>query len=219
MGPYDGKNLNRVYPGKAEGTVSERIAYTISNELLRFADFYIDLHSGDIHETLTPYVIHSMLGDEECNRISAEASALWGAKYHVYSNGATGALGWAATQNIPGCLPEIGEGARWTEDEVQFFKTGAKNVLSYLGVTDEPIVDLGESHQLPPMDVIMCENEGLWYPSFRPGDAVRKGEYVGSIRDFFGNVIVELFAPKDGVVLFECSSLSIQVGHPVIGIG
>ena len=219
VGPYDGKNLNRVYPGKACGTVSERIAYVISNELLRHSDFYIDLHSGDIHETLTPYVIHSQLGNEECNRISAEASALWGAKYHVYSTGATGALGWAATQNIPGCLPEIGEGARWTEEEVAFFSTGAKNVLSYLQVISDPIVSLGESRQLLPMDVIMCDVQGCWYPAFRPGEAVKKGECVGSIRDFFGNVLKEYYAPKDGVVLFECSSLSIEVDHPVIGIG
>ncbi len=219
VGPHDGKNLNRVYPGMAEGTVSERIAYTITSNLLRFADFYIDMHSGDIHETLTPYVIHSKLGNEECNRISAEAAALWGAKYHVYSDGKTGALGWAAMQNIPGVLPEIGEGARWTEDEVTFFKTGAKNVLSYLNVIPDPIVDLGESRQLEPMDVIMCETQGLWYPRFRPGESVKKGESVGQIRDFFDNVLVDFPAPKDGTVLFECSSLSIQVGHPVIGIG
>lgn len=219
VGPYDGKNLNRVYPGKACGTVSERIAYVISSELLQYADFYIDLHSGDIHETLTPYVIHSQLGDETCNRISAEAAALWGARYHVYSTGATGSMGWAATKNIPGCLPEIGEGARWTEEEVQFFSTGARNVLSYLGVIADPIVDLGESQQLEPMDVIMCETEGCWYPNFRPGQHVKKGERVGTVKDFFGNVLTEYFAPKDGVVLFECSSLSIEVGHPVIGIG
>lgn len=231
VGPDDGKNLNRVYPGKAEGTVSERIAYAISSNLLRNTDFYMDLHSGDIHETMRPYVIHSTLGSEETNRISTEASALWGAKHCVQSSGATGALGWAASQNIPGCLPEIGEGARWSEDEVAFFKAGAKNVLSYLGVIQDPITDMGEafgdmggvsakdSVDLPPMDVFMCEEEGCWYPAFKPCDPVRKGEYVGKICDFFGNTIREFTAPKDGVVLFQASSLSICQGHPVIGIG
>ena len=47
-GPYDGKNLNRVFPGKALGTVSERIAYTVHQLQLR-ADFYVDLHGGDLH--------------------------------------------------------------------------------------------------------------------------------------------------------------------------
>ena len=219
VGPFDGKNLNRVYPGTPSGTVSERIAYVISSELLRFADFYIDLHSGDIHETMVHYVIHSLLGTEETNRISAEAASLWGAKYQVLSSGSTGALGWAATQGIPGCLPEIGEGARWTEPEVKFYKQGALNVLSYLGVISDPIVDLGRTEALKPMDVIMCDTTGCWYPNFKPGDTVEKGMCVGQIRDFFGNVLKEYFAPKSGHVLFECSSLSLNEGNPVIGIG
>ena len=34
--PIDHKNLNRVFPGKKDGTVSERIAYTITNEIITF---------------------------------------------------------------------------------------------------------------------------------------------------------------------------------------
>ena len=219
VGHYDGKNLNRVYPGLATGTVSERIAYTITSNLLQYADFYIDMHSGDIHETLTPYIIHSSLGNEDCNRLSAEAAGLFGARYKVFSSGNSSALGWAAMHNIPGVLPEIGEGARWTEDEVTYYKTGVRNVLSLLGVISDPIVDMGPCEQLSSMDVIMCEQRGLWYPAFRGGDKVAKGESVGQLRDYFGNVLVDYAAPLDGTVLFECSSMSINPGDPVIGIG
>ncbi len=36
--PVDGKNLNRVYPGKQDGTVSERIAWAITKEVIEKAD-------------------------------------------------------------------------------------------------------------------------------------------------------------------------------------
>ena len=50
--PEDGKNLNRVFPGNPNGTLSEKTAGLISSSFFPLADFYVDLHSGDIHESL-----------------------------------------------------------------------------------------------------------------------------------------------------------------------
>jgi len=46
--PIDGKNLNRVYPGKRDGTVSERIAYAITHEIIERADYLVDIHAASI---------------------------------------------------------------------------------------------------------------------------------------------------------------------------
>ena len=51
----DGKNLNRVYPGKKDGTISERIAEAITREVIGQATHVIDMHSGDGNESLRPY--------------------------------------------------------------------------------------------------------------------------------------------------------------------
>ena len=53
--PADGKNLNRVFPGRANGTLSERIADTITREVITRATHVIDLHCGDGNESLSPY--------------------------------------------------------------------------------------------------------------------------------------------------------------------
>src|SRR5436190_2831986 len=53
--PVDRKNLNRVYPGKTDGTLSERIAYQITREVIERADYVVDLHCGDGNESLWPY--------------------------------------------------------------------------------------------------------------------------------------------------------------------
>src|SRR6266540_5285312 len=60
--PIDGKNLNRVYPGKPDGTVSERIAFAITNQVIERADYLVDLHAGDGNESLRPYTYWSPLG-------------------------------------------------------------------------------------------------------------------------------------------------------------
>ncbi|MGH9175909.1 MAG: M14 family metallopeptidase, partial [Vicinamibacterales bacterium] len=54
--PADGKNLNRAFPGKADGTLSERIADTITREVIARATHVIDIHCGDGNESLRPYV-------------------------------------------------------------------------------------------------------------------------------------------------------------------
>ena len=81
VAPLDGKNLNRMFPGQALGTITERIAYTISTELHAQADFYMDLHGGDIHEALVPFVLYPAFAGEEIAEASRAAAALLGVPY------------------------------------------------------------------------------------------------------------------------------------------
>lgn len=59
LGVKDGKNLNREFPGKADGTETERLAYAVATELFPYVDRYIDLHSGNDYERLTPFVYYA----------------------------------------------------------------------------------------------------------------------------------------------------------------
>src|ERR1700691_3011809 len=76
--PVDGKNLNRVYPGRADGTVSERIAYAITTEIIGPADYLLDLHCGDGNESLRPYVYQTVTGDDAFDSRIAELVANFG---------------------------------------------------------------------------------------------------------------------------------------------
>src|SRR5580704_12406806 len=61
--PLDGKNLNRVFPGRADGTESERIAHAITTQVIDKCDYLLDLHCGDGNESLRPYVYQTVTGD------------------------------------------------------------------------------------------------------------------------------------------------------------
>ena len=54
FGPNDLKNLNRSFPGDINGTITERIAFTLKNEVMMRADYLVDIHSGDANESLRP---------------------------------------------------------------------------------------------------------------------------------------------------------------------
>ncbi|MEM8895823.1 MAG: M14 family metallopeptidase [Bacteroidota bacterium] len=217
FGPYDGKNLNRVFPGKATGTVSERIAYTV-NQLQEAADFYIDLHGGDIHESLVPFVIYSKNGGAELAEKSREASEYVGFPYVVGSVSEGGSISGAARSGTPGFLAELGQCGRWSEEEVEEYKQGIYNVLKHLGSID------GDSEQhevthLQKMAVLKSNNEGCWYPSIQLNQSVKKGDKIGEIRDFFGAVLSEYYADESGVVLYLVTSLAIMKDDPLAAIG
>lgn len=217
-GPYDGKNLNRVFPGKALGTVSERIAYTV-HLFQQAADFYIDLHGGDIHESLVPFVIYSRLGNHEMNEQSRKMSAALGFPYVVGSVSDNGSIGAAAAAGTSGFLAELGQCGRWSDEEVETYVNASLNVLRSLEVIPgDPKIE-GKVSFLSKMAVTTANEEGCWYPNKKLEDKVKRGEKVGETRDFFGKVLNEYKADDDGIILYLVTSLAITPGDPLLAIG
>ena len=58
INPLDNKNINRIFPGKKDGTVSEKIVNFISSEIIPISDVFLDVHSGDASEDLLPFVCY-----------------------------------------------------------------------------------------------------------------------------------------------------------------
>jgi len=217
--PADGRNLNRMFPGKALGTLAERIAYTISTELFAQADFYMDLHGGDIHEALIPFALYPSSVAPDVVRVSREAASRVGVRYVVGSSSSNGAFGSAAASGVPSILVEIGQCGLWSEEEVKAYYRGVKNVLGYLGVLRGECEDLGPVKYLERMTVISAQHEGCWYPCVKPGDTIAESQKFGEMRDYFGKVLGEYRAPLAGIVLYVASSLAITAGDPLGAVG
>jgi len=216
-GPYDGKNLNRVFPGTATGTVSERIAYQV-HLFQQEADFFLDLHGGDIHEGLVPFVIYSQLGGSAVAEQSRQASALLGFPYVVGSVSENGSIGAAAKVGTPGFLAELGQCGRWNIEEVDQYKAAVLNVLRSLEVVP------GEAQHydvefLEKMLVSTATTDGCWYPAVKLEERVKKGQKLGEIRDYFGKELASSFADSDGIVLYLVTSLAITNNDPLAAIG
>jgi hypothetical protein len=71
--PVDGKNLNRVWPGNPDGTLTERIAHTITREVVRKADAVVDCHGGEFDEAIDLFIITHSSGDAT----SAHSTSAW----------------------------------------------------------------------------------------------------------------------------------------------
>lgn len=219
LNPIDGKNLNREFPGSATGTVTQKMAYAATTELHGQADFYMDLHGGDIHEDLMPFVIYPTIGSEEVTRISREAASCMGIEFITPSSSENGTFGSAAIRGVPGFLSEIGGSGLWSEKEVGDYMNGVRNVLKYLGVLAGEVEKLSEVTYLKKTHGLDATADGCWYPAISQGTWVKKDQKVGEIKDFFGKKLADYFSPSDGVVFYVASSLAINQNNPLVAIG
>jgi predicted deacylase len=218
--PEDGKNPNRVFPGRAVGTVSERMAAALMGTLASGADAWIDLHGGDIHEALEPFTIFSDAGAPDIVSKARAMAEAFGIRHIIKSQSITGGTYGAATSwGVPAILAEAGGVGQLDEPSVAVHLNGLRNVLRLLGVLPG-----GPAAVPPPMYLtrfawLRSEHRGCWYPAVRAGERVAQGQPVGVIRDYWGDVLAEHPAPADGVVLFVVTSLAINPTDPLTGIG
>jgi predicted deacylase len=66
---------------------------------------------------------------------------------------------------------------------------------------------------------VRAEHTGCWYPAVRAGEMVREGQRMGIINGYFGNPVAEYSAPADGMVLLLTTSLAMNAGDPLFGLG
>ena len=217
----DEKNLNRVFPGQENGTLAERIAYTVTETFFRRVDAYIDLHSGDGYEELTPYVYCQGAARKDVAERSRAMAELVDVPYVVPSQTTTGgAYNHAGSMGVPGILIERGGLGLWSREEVDADKKDVRNILCALGVLDSA----REPQLLHPVELgtVFYENSrfnGCWYPRRKAGDRVLEGEVLGEVRDYFGNLLQVCKAKSDGVLLYQTRSLSILKDGPMIAYG
>lgn len=217
----DEKNLNRVFPGQENGTLAERIAHTVTETFFRRVDAYIDLHSGDGYEELTPYVYCQGAAQKDVAERSRAMAELVDVPYVVPSQTTTGgAYNHAGSMGVPGILIERGGLGLWSREEVEADKKDVRNILCALGVLDSA----REPQLLHPVELgtVFYENSrfnGCWYPRRKAGDRVLEGEVLGEVRDYFGNLLQVCKAKSDGVLLYQTRSLSILKDGPMIAYG
>src|SRR5947207_9524420 len=72
LNPVDKKSMNRFYPGKIDGTQTDRASFLITKQVVEQCDHLIDLHGGDLDESLRPYSYCTNTGNENEDRISRD---------------------------------------------------------------------------------------------------------------------------------------------------
>jgi predicted deacylase len=225
--PIDGKNLNRVYPGRADGTTSERIAYAITTEVIARADYLVDMHAGDGNESLRPYTYWSSLGvDARVDSIARDMALAWGHDRIVIDNDRPRDLAASLyTQNTahlrgkPALTTETGWLGEPNELMIQRNVTGAIRLLRYFRMLPGPVEMVRTPIWIERTEVLRSPATGVWHAAVERGHTVAQGSLLGTLTDFFGNVLAEIRAPFAGEVLYIVATPAMSKGEPVGMIG
>jgi hypothetical protein len=213
--PEDGKNLNRMFPGKPNGSTSERLAHWLVTELYPKVDAYVDLHGGDLDESLTPFTIYP----GACDR-SKELAEVFGLPVAIASTNHGNTVNAAARLGIPSILPEVSGNGLWDEDTVGVMMAGVERIMYHLGMVDSPVKPPPSTEpEHVTMWVPASPADGLWYPAKELMEPTSRGDVLGEIRDVFGSVLATVHSEKEGFIVYQLTSLAVNKGEALLGVG
>lgn len=223
VNPVDGRNLNRAFPGAPDGPPSARVANFLLEQVIEGCDAYLDLHCGDMIEALVPFSGYHVTGRGDLDARSRALSEAFGIEHVVASRSADvpgTAYANAALRGVPALLAEIGQQGVYEQRSVERLAAGVRAVMAHLDMLpDASPPRPGPRHELARFSWLFAEESGTYHPSIAAGDAVAEGQEVGEIHDLFGDRLRVLRAPASGTVLFLVTSLAVNAGDPLLGIG
>ena len=213
INPIDGKNLNREFPGKRDGSFAEQLAHWLSETFIRHVDVFIDLHGGDLNEALNPFVIFAK-GDAA----SEQLAHLFGLPNVIASGLAGHSYSVGKDFGVPAILAEAGGQGLFSDEDIEILVTGVKRIMQSKGMlagNPEPV----ETRSFAEFIWLRSQHDGFWYLESTVGEELSKGQRIGYIKDFKGQMVYEALSPVDGKLLFAVTSLAINSDDPLVGIG
>ncbi|HEV7242802.1 MAG TPA: M14 family metallopeptidase [Thermoanaerobaculia bacterium] len=218
----DGKNLNRMYPGIPDGTISERIAHAIATLVIDRSTHLIDMHCGDGNESLRPYSYWMPIGDEKVDGPAREMVLAYGLDHIVVDRtrptDPKKTLYTSTTAMVrgkPAITTESGGMGLTDEASVEAHVAGALSVIHHLGIMTAPSVKVTHPVWYEKSEVLRAPVSGIWRPVVDRMHTVSKDTLIGRILDPFGNVLREIRAPFAGEMLYVVATPPVSEGEPL----
>lgn len=226
VNPVDNKSMNRFYPGKIDGTQTDRALYVIAKEVVDHCDYLIDYHGGDLDESLRPYAYWGAVGNAEQDRISKDMVLAFGLDHIIIWSGrptdpaASRYLdNTSSLRGKPSIVVEAGYSGVVESDDVALLVNGTLSTMRALKMLP------GEPHYienpvwLSQVVDVLADGPGIFYPLVKRGSYINQGMKIGYITDYFGKTISEPRAPVAGVVLHVNAVPSLKKGDNIADLG
>ncbi|MDA4137338.1 MAG: succinylglutamate desuccinylase/aspartoacylase family protein [Thaumarchaeota archaeon] len=219
VNPIDQVNPYGAYPGDPGATITFQIAHKILHEVALKGDAVVHLHGADYNEALVPFNYVPRTGNKVVDRKSSQLASCFPVSYHLdalpaskstsvppvgttYAVTADGTLYWeAASRGIPATMLEAGKEGKADDETVSIHYDGLINVMKHMGIL------AGKAHYrrgvktLKNPVLVANRTAGLFIPKVGYGDLIKKGEILGEIWNFSGDVTERIKSPINGMVV------------------
>lgn len=226
VNPVDGKSMNRFYPGRLDGTQTERASFIITREVVERCDDLIDLHGGDLDESLRPYSYWFRSKDPAVDTASRELVVAFGLDHIIIFDdfpkdpGASRYLdATAIVRGKPAIAVEAGFAGTVEPEDVDVLVRGCLSVMRHLRILPGSPTPVEHPVWIAKAVTVTSDEGGVFYPLVGRGTYVEKGMKIGYVTDYFGKTLSETRAPVAGVVLHIRPVPSLRKGDTIIDIG
>jgi uncharacterized protein len=215
-----------MYPGKPDGSQTERASDLITRQVVEPCDHLIDYHGGDTDESLRPYSYWTKTGREAQDAASREMVLAFGLDHIVVSTerpkdpAASRYLeNTATTRGKPSITVEAGHAGTVERDDVEALVQGTLSVMRHLKMIAGAPAPVRNPVWIEKVETLASEQTGMFRPLVKRGAYVEKGMKIGEVSDYLGRRILEAHAPAAGVVLFVRAVPSLVKGETIANIG
>jgi predicted deacylase len=235
--PIDGLNLNRAFPGKADGSFTSRLAHFIETELYSRADYAADFHGGGAILHFLPTTLFVVTGDAAADQRRLDLAQGFGARYTMLFGAKT--MGVEASidaamlrQDVTGISGEFGGSAEISADALVLCREGLRRLLAHVGIMKSParleIIQPELIDVRPDECYVIADSAGVFEPLVRLGDVVRAGAPIARMHQPERSQEPSRFihARSDGLVVARRALAKSSpgdwlfiIGQPVSGLG
>jgi predicted deacylase len=226
LNPTDGKNMNRMYPGSATGTQTDRASHLVTTLVVEQADHVIDFHGGDIDESLRPYSYWNQTGRAAQDALSKAMVLAFGLDHIVISpnrprDPAASVYfeNTATTRGKPSIIVEAGHAGTVDEGDVALLVNGTLSVMRHLKMLTGAPKPVENPVWIDHLADVASEQAGIFYPLVKRGAYVGAGMKIGYVTDYVGKLLSEARAKEAGVLLYVRAVPTINKGETIASIG
>ena len=227
VSPIDHVNLNRAFPGKPDGTVTEIIADYFSRTLLPMTDYVLDIHSGGKTLDCLPFAASHVLNDKKQEQSCELAAKAFEAPFLLKMLELDAGGMYDSQVESMGKVfvtTELGGGGSASPETIEIAKRGVDNFLIHAKI----LAGESKSSKLPAVllsmpdegSFICCEHRGLVEPFVELGDVVKEGDLLATVHniDRTATTPENYYAKRDGMVIIKHYPSIIDIGDNLMVI-
>jgi hypothetical protein len=204
----DGRDLNRVFPGSAKGSLASQFAYQFKKDIAPHVDYVLDFHAGGGHRVNVAQT-RCMLDDEK----TLELARVFGAPFIVQSKTIAKSLRETFRElGKTALLFEGGKSMLYDEKAIAYGVQGTKNVLRFLKMKNTKVVPHKASVVIAKAKWLRASHSGMFHVHIENGAWVTKKTVMGIITDPFGSFERKIYAP------FDCYVFCVNIS-PIVNRG
>lgn len=213
----DGRDLNRVFPGSANGSLASRFAYHLMQDIIPSVDYVIDFHAGGRSRFNV-----SQIRIEPNNPALDEVANAFLAPFLLYSENIDGSFREACDKVGVNYL--LFEGGKALDIHEEVIEEGIQGTMRFLDNLN--MLNPNFCSQIPYKPTVFIENSlwiraqysGLLHNYITNGTFVKEGAVLGIISDPYGTVEEPIIAPNDGYIICQNQAAIVFQGDAIYHI-